>query len=271
MIKKYTFILILLISLTSCGQETFHFESKVNPNKTYYQTISMTSTNKVNYLTENPELKDKTAESNSSMQMTRTLTTKKTNENGQIPSTMEYGKIISISNGNKTENAISGTLVKGFYENNTKFKVHQVVSDQLNEKTKESIKYALENVKPDIDFPKKPLKIGDSFEHSMPMTIPINGANPVKIDLIKIFTLKSVKDNIAVFDLKEKIQLNTEIEQTNVEGKGDGSGIVEFDIKENQIIKDTAKFTYELNVKVNDSLTLNTIMSSSTEKIMEIN
>ena len=184
---------------------------------------------------------------------------------------MEYGKIISISNGNKTENAISGTLVNGFYENNTKFKVDQVVSDQLNEKTKESIKYALENAKPDIDFPKKPLKIGDSFEHSMPMTIPINGANPVKIDLIKIFTLKSVKDNIAVFDLKEKIQLNTEIEQTNVEGKGDGSGIVEFNIKENQIIKDTAKFTYELNVKVNDRLTVNTIMSSSSEKIMEIN
>ena len=59
--------------------------------------------------------------------------------------------------------------------------------------------------------------------------------------------------------------------QTNVEGKGDGSGIVEFDIKENQIIKDSAKFTYELNVKVNDSLTVNTIMSSSSEKIMEIN
>ena len=270
MIKKYIFIIFLLTSLTSCGQKTFQFESKVNPERTYTLTMNMSSTNQVNYLTENPELKDKSVKSNSSTQMTRILTTKKAIENGRIPAIMEYGKIISMANGNKTENIISGTLVKGAYLNN-KFEVDQVVSDQINKKTKESIKYALENVKPDIDFPKKSLKIGDSFEHKMPMTIPVEGTTPVKIDLIKIFTLKSVNDNIAVFNLKEKIQLNTEIEQTNVEGKGDGSGIVEFDIKENQIIKDIAKFTYELNIKMNESLTVNTIISSSSEKTMKIN
>jgi hypothetical protein len=264
MTKNYFFIILLLISLTSCGQETFEFESKINPEKIYTLSMNMSSTNKTKYLTERTDLKDKTSEGISSTEMTRITTTKKIEENGQFAATIEYGKIIKIANGSKTENPITGTIVNGYYKENT-LNVQEVISEQLNEKTKNSIKYALENVKPDIDFPKKPLKIGDSFEHKMPMTIPVDGTNPVKINIIKTFKLKSVKDNIALFDLEEIIQLNTEIEQTNVIANGNGNGFVEFDISENHLIKNNASFTIELNVKINDELTVNTVVGSNSE------
>lgn len=269
MTKNYFFIILLLISLTCYGQKTFEFESKINPEKIYTLSMNMSSTNKVRYLTERADLKDKISEGNSSTVMTRITTTKKLDENGQFPATIVYGKIIKITNGIKTENPITGTIVNGFYKEN-RLNVQEVISDQLNEKTKKSIKYALENVKPDIDFPKSPLKIGDSFEHKMPMTIPIDGANPVKINIIKIFTLKSVKDNIATFDLKEKIELSTEIEQVNVIASGKGNGTVEFNISENHIVKNNATFTIELNVKISNELTVNTVVGSISEIITTI-
>ena len=263
-IKKYALSIIILTSLNSCGQQKLEFESKINPDKTYSLSMNMSSTNKVQYLTENPDLKDKTTESNNSTKMTRITTTKGITDSGNFPATIEYGKIITTVNGNKTSNPISGTIVKGTYSDN-KLNVKEVLSNDLDKKTKDGIKYALENVKPDIDFPKKPLKVGDSFEHKMPMNIPIEGANPVKIDIIKTFTLKSVKENTAIFDLKETIQLSTQIEQTNVVANGDGNGIVEFDINENQIIKNNASFTIELNVKINDDITVNSIINSNSE------
>jgi hypothetical protein len=263
-IKNLFLVIIILTSLNSCGQQKFEFESKINPEKTYSLSMHMSSTNKVKYLTDKPELKDKSSESNNSTKMTRITTTKGITDNGNFPATLEYGKIITAVNGNETTNPISGTIVKGSYSDN-KLKVEEVISADLDKKTKDGIKNALENVKPDIDFPKEPLKIGDSFEHKMPMTIPIEGANPVKVDIIKIFTLKSVKENIATFDLKEKIQLSTQIEQTNVVAKGDGNGIVEFDINENQIIKNSASFTIELNVKINEDITVNSIVNSNSE------
>ncbi|HCV79634.1 MAG: hypothetical protein CMP12_18870 [Zunongwangia sp.] len=263
-IKNLILSITILTSLYSCGQEKFEFESKIKPEKTYSLSMNMSSTNKVQYLTENPDLKDKTTESNNSTKMTRITTTKGITANGNFPATIEYGKIITTVNGNKTTNPISGTIIKGTYSEN-KLNVKEVLSDDLDKKTKDGIKYALENVKPDIDFPKKPLKIGDSFEHKMPMSIPIEGANPVKIDIIKTFTLKSVKENIAIFNLKETIQLSTQIEQTNVVANGDGNGIVEFDINESQIIKNNASFTIELNVKINDDITVNSIVNSNSE------
>ena len=269
-IKNHLFSIIILISLNSCGQEKYEFESKINPEKTYMLSMNTSSTNKVKYLTDKPELKDKTAESNNSTKMTRITTTERLMDNGNFPATLEYGKITSTVNGNETLNPMSGTVVKGIYSDN-KLKVEEVISDDLDKKTKDGIKNALENVKPDIDFPEEPLKIGDSFEHQMPMTIPIKGTNPVKVDILKIFTLKSVKENIATFDLKEKIQLSTQIEQKNVVAKGDGNGIVKFDINENQIIENNATFTIELNVKINEDITVNSIVISNSEVETEIN
>lgn len=263
-IKHILCFALILTTLTSCGQEKYKFVSKINPEKTYTLSMNVSSLNKVKYLSDNPDLKDKTVESNDSTKMTRITTTERISDNGNFPATIKYGNIISISNGIEKTNPISGTIVKGTYSDN-KFKAQEVISDNLNEKTKDAIKYALENVKPDIDFPKEPLKIGDSFEHKIPMTIPVESANPVKVEIVKIFTLKTVENNIAIFDLKEDIKLDLNIEQKNAIVKGQGNGVVEFDILENQIVKNNASFKIELDVKVNDDLTLNSIVEMNSE------
>ncbi|WP_157972924.1 hypothetical protein [Aureibaculum luteum] len=272
MIKRFSFVILILTSFASFGQKSFSFESKINSEKTYNQTMIMTSVDTMKYFNEGTLLEDKTTERRSSTEVSRTLTTKKVNEKDEIPATIELGKIISIVNGNKTENVLSGTLVKGIYKFRNKFKVDEVISDKINDKIKESIKYALENVKPDIDFPKEPLKIGDSFEHKMPMTFQVNdGASLVVFENIKIYTLRSVIMDIAIFDLKEKFQISTEIEQVNFDGEGKGSGIVEFNIEENQIIKDNSSFILEFNMKVNNSVTMYSKLNTNSEKIMIIN
>ena len=113
-IKNLILSITILTSLYSCGQEKFEFESKIKPEKTYSLSMNMSSTNKVQYLTENPDLKDKTTESNNSTKMTRITTTKGITANGNFPATIEYGKIITTVNGNKTTNPISGTINNTF-------------------------------------------------------------------------------------------------------------------------------------------------------------
>ena len=194
------FAVLLMTSIECFAQKTFEFKSKINPEKTYRLSMDMFSSNKTTYHTEIPSLKGKSSEGNSSTIMTRTTTTKSVTENGHIPATVHYGNIITTTNANVSTNPISGTVANGYFTG-SKFNVNEVISDKLDEKTKQGIKQALENVKPDIEFPARPLKIGDTFEHKMPMTVPVNGANPVKIDIIKVYILKSVDKNIAVFDM----------------------------------------------------------------------
>ncbi|MCJ8167519.1 hypothetical protein MKJ04_21940 [Pontibacter sp. E15-1] len=255
---------LFLTSIECSSQNTFKFESKINPGKTYKLEMDMFSSNKTVYQSEIPSLKGKSSEGSSSTRMTRTTATKSLTENGHIPATVTYGYILTTANANVSTNPISGTVVHGYYAG-YKFHVNEVISDKLDEKTKQGIKHALENVKPDIQFPATPLRIGESFEHKMPMIIPISGVNPVKVDIIKTYTLKSVDKNIAVFDLKEKFQLSSETDQTSVAAKGDGSGIVEFDISENQIIKNNAVFAIEVKVKVSDDVSLTSIIKSDSQ------
>ncbi|MFV8376982.1 hypothetical protein [Flavobacterium sp. LB1P62] len=257
--KKYLTLFLILISSYSYCQKTFSFISKIHPEKTYSLQMDISSINETT-------INDKTSKSTSISRFTRVTRTEKANKNGQFPATMNFGEVIVSGAGKEVLSPLSKTIIKGLLSEDSKFNIDTIINPNLDLQTKNALKSVFKDLKPDIDFPKKPLKIDDSFEHKIPMNIPINGEQ-IKVLITKIFTLKSVSNNIAEFTVSEIISLN--MESQNVKASGDGNGIVEFNILENQIVKDKSHFTIDITVK-KENINVRGFITSDSEKLLRI-
>lgn len=257
--KKFLILFFILITSYSYSQETFSFYSKVHPEKTYSLQMDISSINETT-------VNNKTTKSQSISRITRVTSTKKANKNGQFPATMKFGEVIVSGDGKEVLSPLSKTIISGLLSEDNKFNIDTIINPNLNEPTKNAVKSAFKDLKPDIDFPKKPLKIGDSFEHKMPMNIPVNGEH-VKVLITKVFTLKSVINNTAEFTVSEIISLN--MESLNVSASGEGNGVVQFNISENQIVKDKSHFTINISIK-KDNIDVKGFVKSDSEKITRI-
>jgi len=263
-------ILILIMSIYGFGQTTYTFDAQIKPEKKYSQTMVINSSMQIGYTTDSIPLKDKKLGNESITSVSKVMTTKKKDKNNNFEAIIEFGEVSSTSNLKKALNPVSNTVVKGNYIGKNIFKIQSVNNDNIDDKTKEVIKYSLENVKPEIEFPIKPMKIGDSFEHDMPMKIPIDKNNSVDLIIKKTYTLKEVINNIAIFDLKELIFLDTNFKKENVLAYGNGTGIVEFNITENQIVKNNSAFTIHLDLTENLRVIRNIVSKSNSEIITTI-
>ena len=65
------------------------------------------------------------------------------------------------------------------------------------------LKTTLENVQQAIKFPEKPMKVGESFNSEIPMTIPMEGMNPISVKINMEYLLTEIKDGKAFFDIKQ--------------------------------------------------------------------
>lgn len=258
--KKYIILFLISISSSTYSQKTFSFESKIHPEKTYslQMNISLISETTIN---------NKTTKSQSISKVTRETTTKKANKNGLFPATMKFGDVIISGDGKEVLNPMSKTIINGLLSENNKFTIDTIINSKLDQHIKIALKSAFKDLKPDIDFPKKPLKIGDSFVNKIPMTIPVNGEQ-VKVLITKTYTLKSVINNTAEFTVSEKISLN--MESLNISASGEGNGVVEFKISENQMVKDIAHFTINITIK-KENINVTGFVKSDSEKITRIN
>ena len=257
--KKHLIILLISITSHSYCQETFSFISKINPEKTYSLQMDISSVNETT-------INDKTNKSSSISRITRVTRTEKANKNGQFPATMNFGEVIVSGAGKEVLSPLSKTIIKGLLSEDSKFNIDTIINPKLDEQTKNALKSVFKDLKPDIDFPKKPLKIGDSFDHKIPMNIPVNGEQ-IKVLLTKTYMLKSVINNIAEFTVSEIISLN--MESLNITANGSGSGIVEFNIAENHIVKDKLHFTINILIK-KENLEVIGIVNSDSEKTLRI-
>ncbi len=258
--KKYCLLIFILFSSFTYCQEGYSFESKIHPEKEYILQMNISS------ITETT-IDKKVTKNESKTSITRTITTEKLNKEGLMPSSMRIGNLSVSGEGKESLNPISNTLLVGQVSVDNKFKIDTIYNNEINQKTRTALKYAFNDLKPDIDFPKKLLKMGESFENKTPLTVPFNN-DQIKTLVTKKFTLNSVKNNIATFNVTEKIVLNSD--SLIISASGEGSGILKFNIIENQIISETSHQT--INIKVtNGDKTINGLVKLDSEKMTTIN
>ena len=124
----------------------------------------------------------------------------------------------------------------------------------------------LESVQQTIKFPERPMKVGDKFNSEIPMSIPMEGMNPISVKIDMEYFLTEIKDGKAFFDIKQTVGLDMSQEQLNVVASGTGTGTSEFDINESYLTKYTSELPMDMTIKVNEKMTMKMKMTTTSDQ-----
>ena len=277
MIKKITFVLLILISITSCAQESVTFKTEFKPNKIYKTHLKTTSHTEIEFIADKEiidRIKSQGIElpmiTESEMNMSTDIITEQLDENGEFPAIMKYGKMISTTTisgkTTKEEKPYSGMKILGKYDTENKFKVDTIIGDKVSQQMRNILKTTLESVQQAVKFPEKPMKAGDTFDSEIPMKIPIDGMNPISVKIKMKYLLTEIKGNKAFFDIKQTVGLDMSQEQLNIIASGTGTGTQEFDIKEKYLTKYKSALPMDMTIKINEKMTMKMKMITTSEQ-----
>ncbi|MEQ8477775.1 hypothetical protein [Fulvivirga sp.] len=254
------------------------FKSVFQPNKVYVTKMESISKSEIDFT--GPEDKIQQLKSSGlelpmiiegSNAVTTVTQTFDLNPDGTFQAKIAYGNVqaYQVQNGKKTksESPISGMLIEGIYDSENKFKVNNLVSNKVDETVKKTLRYTLENAQENINFPDRPLKIGDSFEQEIPMTIPVAGISNVEIIINTTYKLKDINGDMAKFDMNQSIKLNMNVKEVKMSATGGGKGESIFDISEKLLTKYESDLTIKLNMKVEDMVIDAKINAKSSQNI----
>ncbi|RYM34649.1 hypothetical protein ERX46_04545 [Brumimicrobium glaciale] len=281
MTKNLTFILLILISFTNFAQESVLFEIQYKPNKNYITKTTTTSLSEVDFVADEEIIKalkdngiDMPMIVNSEVKISSNIFTDNINENGETPATMNYGEMIStntINGETKTEKLpLSGSKITGKYDKDFMFHVDSIHGENISVETKRNLITTIESVQQSIKFPEQPMKVGDTFKSEVPMSIPIDGMNPVLINISIEYYLKEIKEEKAFFDIVQTVGLDMSREQFNMSAKGTGSGSAIFDIKEGFLTKFITELPMDMTLDINEEISMKLKVKTKSEQITEI-
>ena len=142
------------------------------------------------------------------------------------------GKMQTLNNSSPLDTTFR---MVGYYEGSKVF-IDDISGQNINSSIKETQKNLIQQMVKSVKFPTKPVKIGESFSQTLPLSIPIKGFAEIQIEINTIYTLKDVDAQYAYFDVIQKFKLSGDKDFENVLLKGSGQGKMIYDRNENQII-----------------------------------
>jgi len=283
---KNVFVLgFLICSLSATAQKKVTFRVAFHPNKIYKLTTTSSSSSTMDF-SGDEEIINSIKQSGTILPMkiesinTMSSVTKTGNRiaDGTIPATITFGKTMTTytTNGREQiqENPISGMLIEGSYDQQGKLRVDTLISDRVNDELRQMFKSFLEKFQQAIQFPEKPMQIGDSFEQQVPMELPIFGAGSVSMIITTNYKLKEITNGKAVFDILQKVSMNMNFgggdqKLANTAASGEGSGESEFDLKEETITRYDSKLSIKMKMNI-DSLVIAAEIDMKTNQIITV-
>lgn len=253
--KKLTLLLFLIAIQLGVAQtkDELQFKTQYNPETKYDQTIDQTSHYELKY-SGTPEfihkLKDKgiqnpTISDNHSLIESVFKTGKLTN-NSYFPLTIEFLKTTS------SDNKIiipDGTIIYGKGTIGNMPTLDSIVSKGLTEELKKTMLQGIQATFAQLNFPERTVKVGDSFSIDSPLSIPIAGTN-LDMTITTNYTLLSIKNDIADFDISQVYKMKTTITKYDMNGTGSGIGKLLYDIKNNFNLKYQIDIEMTANMKI---------------------
>jgi hypothetical protein len=190
------------------------------------------------------------------MNMAADIATKGQDAKKDVPLVMTYNNIAIDASMNGQALPIPQTDIKGMaflghYSNQTKkISIDGVQGGVLDPAKKAAAEAQLSQMFNQYSFPDTTLKIGDTFEQSMPLSVPVGGASTEVMTKIK-YTLKEIKGNDAIFDLDQALDMAMDLPQGagKMTMKGSGKGSMVYDI--------AAKFPTQTNINMDFKFNMN--------------
>ncbi|WP_259071252.1 hypothetical protein HDF24_04305 [Mucilaginibacter sp. X4EP1] len=239
--KKITALLLLFIAVKASAQQTVLFKMKYMPQRTYGILMNMKAEIHAD-LSGNQEIIDKLKEKGITMPLVadigfNTTGTTKTGVLGadnSFPLTMSFqiGQPNITLNGKSTPIPIPQKPAEIVYAHVSADGI--LKGDSISGKKADSSgKAALQlmnTVQKNIKFPDHPIKVGESFTQDVPFNMPNMGNSSV--DSKAVYTLVSITDGKAYFDISQTINMKMNIQQAQVTIAGSGSGKMVYSIKD---------------------------------------
>ena len=275
--KKLIFsIAIGLMCLSTFGQEGFKFELKIEPNTTYITQMETTTDGIMDFEVEDEaileQMKASGVETPMKMQQESSITlvskTGDKNEDGSISAHMRYEKMSSQTTVNgeamKMPNPTAGMQIIGKYNNEKIFEIDSIIGENVTEQMRLILTQTMETVQKQIIFPEKPLKIGDTFDNEIPMSIPMQGMKPMNIIINSTYLLAEVSEEKAYFDVDQTITLDTEQAQMKMSASGSGKGICEYSTADNYLVSYTSELPIKMTMEMNAMIRIKMQMDTKT-------
>jgi hypothetical protein len=192
-----------------------------------------------------------------------------------IPVKLVYKKVQNRRTINENEttvpNQLSGLIMEGYYDPDSKIHIDTMISSTLDQATKNLVRNTITSFQAQINFPETPLKKGDSFEQRVPIEMPLPGFQPIKMLIIMKYTLVDIRQNTAYFDLQQEVTLDMVLDKDQVTAavtaSGSGTGVCEFDMSYSALTKYESIMAMNMEVSVAEIVLKGTVNVKSTQLI----
>lgn len=258
--KKILFLPFLFFVFGARAQEAVLFKIKFLPGYNYVSTVKHNFNMQVDFKGRLEDM-DKLKQSGIKLPMIMIYTsaidykiqTGVLNKMDSFPAVISYFNGFSTTTLNDKEienkpNPLANQKAYGQCNNEGTLRLDSISGKNLDENMKRSLVTLVNSFLLQIDFPEKPLKVGDSFTQKLPLNMPISGENLEVIISIR-YKLIEIKDNMAYFDLYETGDFKSILKNGVLNMKGHGIGKLEFSIIDNYPKSLDSNLTFELSVK----------------------
>lgn len=280
-LSALTFLAPFSFLIISCAQEEVKFEMKFSPNRTYTATMT-TSSSSIMDINGDEELISQINANGTNLPMiiegkqelTTITSTGSINSDNEFSMRILYDRISStqIINGIEQEvrpSPINGMTAFGRVLPNSKLNIDSLDGPNVSEQLKKDLMQSLKGMLDQMTYPDDPIKVGDSFEQKIPMSIPVADLNPVKVIITLYRTLIKIEDGKAYFDIKQEVVLDSNLEQGDITVNGSGSGNSEYDLENSFTSVYNTELSMDLVVKT-EALEITAKIKSMTSNLTKI-
>ena len=246
---KFTICAFLAVTALSTAQKSSVFESKIQPEKKY--SVESVSLNNISMDIPTQGPMTLLQESKAPFVMTAT----KAAANGSIPVEIKYGEgtINQTVNGQpmSQKSPVSGMVVLGNYDASGNFTLESVKGDNVTEELKTLLNTMLESGLKQINFPKKALAIGDTFDDTTPLKIPLAQLGTLNATIKSTYKLTKIENGIGFFDTTQSLSMDPQKDTEGVKATatGTGSGKVEVYIADKYIKKNAVNMDMDMTIE----------------------
>lgn len=213
--KYFLTVYLLVFVIVANAQESVIFRQAFSPGKTYISETKMIQSSKAT-ASGSPEIIAEMAKqgfpfpmlTKSEMTVQATMKTE-TEKDGIIPFEIKYDKFSSKYFINEEEikipNLFNNAKMKGTISEGTKLKVQSVEGIDVNETLQQALIQSVEKLTQNLEFPEKPIIIGDHFTMTVPLQIPMPGVGNLDFEIKMDYSLIKIQNGIADLDFIQTI------------------------------------------------------------------
>ncbi len=239
--KKLLYLSLLFIGFNAQAQKGVVFKMKFLPNRDYNGMVSMNINAKVNLSGDNNVIDKLQTQGitlplngNVLMKMTNDTKTGANGANNGFPLTMtfKFDELNVNLNGKEIPVPIPATAsamnIYGHVGADGKLMADSIGGNKMKDTSQQKISTMMNSFQQRVNFPDRPLHIGDTFTQDMPMGIPV-GAN-IKMDAKTTYKLVNISNGNAFFDVTQSMNMAIPVKGQAINITGSGMGKMVYDI-----------------------------------------